>query len=50
MTVNSEGKEEAISLNVVATANNYLLSESPELANNAVRVIMFSAIHLKGKS
>jgi hypothetical protein len=49
MTVNHEGKEEAISLKVIESANKYLKDENDDILINAVRVIMFSAIHLNGK-
>ena len=49
MTVNNEGKEEAILLKVIDSANKYLTNENEDISINAVRVIMFSAIHLKGK-
>lgn len=49
MSAHPEGREEAISYEVILTANRYLTSEYEHLVNNAVRVIMFSAIHLKGK-
>lgn len=49
MTVNHEGKEEAISLKVIESANRYLKDENDDILTNAIRVIMFSAIHLNGK-
>jgi hypothetical protein len=49
MTVNNEGKEEAILLKVIDSANIYLTNANQDISLNAVRVIMFAAIHLNGK-
>jgi hypothetical protein len=49
MAMNSEGKEESISLRMIDTANSYLAHQDDFILNFAVRVIMFSSIHLEGK-
>lgn len=49
ISMNDDGKEVSISDNMIHVANKYLKHEDHDLVNAAVKVIMFSSIHLFGK-
>jgi hypothetical protein len=50
IAMSSEGKEESIKHNMIKTANKYLRHEDEDVVNSATRLIMFSSIHLDGKT
>ncbi len=49
ITVNPDGKQEAIEERVIETANNFLKQNNPEEVHYAVVLIMNCTIHLEGK-
>lgn len=50
IAMNEIGKEESIDMKMIQRSNKYLLHPDPEVANAATKVIMFSSVHLDGKT